>query len=270
MREKNVKREFNKKTGISFIVLLVFIAISVTSINACGYFGLFGEASWKEEVLLHDGSKIIVKRWQKREGSHEPGQRPSVSDHLIIFKMPGTNETIKWKDEYSKEIGRSNFTLLAVHILKSTPYIITTPRLCLSYNKWGRPNPPYVIFKFDGKEWKRIEIAELPVEFKNINLVINSESHEEKLVNQGLASAETIKKLNSSLTQPEFKTIARTPMEGVGCEKMIYDGKYWHGFSGLEKLPSYEECVRVCKIINLKTEYCPCKEIFKHESKGGK
>lgn len=65
------KRELNYKTGISMIALLVFIAMVVTSINACGYFGLFGEASWKEEVLLHDGSKIIVKRWQKREGRHE-------------------------------------------------------------------------------------------------------------------------------------------------------------------------------------------------------
>ena len=27
---------------------------------------------WKEEVLLHDGGKIIVKRWQRLGGSYRP------------------------------------------------------------------------------------------------------------------------------------------------------------------------------------------------------
>lgn len=270
MKKENDKKEVNKKTSISFIALLVFISIALTSINACGYFGLFGEAGWKEEVLLHDGSKIVVKRWRKLKGRHEIGQKPPVGEQSITFTVPGKKETITWKDEYSKEIGRSNFELLALHILNNTPYIITTPRLCLSYNKWGRPNPPYVIFKYEKEAWQRIELPELPSEFKNINLVINTKHHEKKLISQGLVSADMVKQMNSSLTQPELKTIVRKPMEGVGCEKMIYDGQRWYGFSDLGKQPSYEDCLKVCKISGIKMEYCPCKEIFKPDSKGGK
>jgi len=67
---------------------------------------------------------------------------------------------------YSEDVHHSNFTFVALHILNATPYIITTAPFCSAYNKWGRPNPPYVIFKHENKGWKRIGLAELPAEFK--------------------------------------------------------------------------------------------------------
>ena len=266
MRRKE-KGRWSNKISISIIMILVFIAMVVTSINACGYFGLFGEASWKEEVLLHDGSKIIVARWQKRGGGHEIGQKADVKEHTITFTLPGTKKVIKWKDEYSKEIKRSNFTLVALHVLNSTPYIITTPRLCLSYNKWGRPNPPYVIFKYENNVWKRIDIAELPVEFKNINLVINTLYHDTKLVSQGLASADMVKKLNSSLTQEEYKTIIHTPIN-IWCEEEVTDGEgNWYGIDWFTSQSTYGACLAVCNQKKISSKYCPCSRFFKTNMK---
>ena len=264
MRTKD-SGKWNNKTNIS-IIIFIFIFIGVTNMHAAGFMGFGDSASWKEEVLLHDGSKIIVERWQKHGGSHEPGQKPGISDHSITFTISGINKTIKWQDEASAELGgHANFVLLALHILKGVPYIIAEPRLCLSYNKWGRPNPPYIIFKYENKDWKRIEIAELPVEFKNINLVISTGNHEEKLVSQSLTSAEMVKELNSNLIRDyeEYKTIARTPLKGVGCRELIYDGTYWLDISGLKKQPSYEACVDLCPKIGIKAEYCPCDRLFK-------
>lgn len=257
-----IKRTLVNKMNISIMIMLTFIFINLSGC-AAGFLGIGNTASWKEEVLLHDGSIIIVERWQKRSGGSEIGSKPDVSDQSITFTIPGTNKTVKWEDEYSREIDRSNFMLLALHFLNNTPYIITTPRLCLSYNKWGRPNPPYVIFKYETKEWKRIDIAELPIEFKNINLVINIQSHEEKLVGQGTTSAEMVKKLNSSLTQEEFKEIARTPLKGVGCRELILDGTYWHDISGLKKQKSYEDCINLCPRIGISAANCPCDRLFK-------
>ncbi|MEQ6343029.1 MAG: hypothetical protein M3A44_15620 [Gammaproteobacteria bacterium] len=175
--------------------------------------------SWKEEVLLHDGGKIIVERSQIREGRHEIGQGPPINERSITFTSPGTNTAITWKDEFSADIGHANFTLLALHILNSVPYIVTTPDLCLAYNKWGRPNPPYVIFKYDGKAWQRIQLPEFPAVFKNINLVIDT--YEENEIKErgrksGSVSSESVKEINSSLTQPEYKTILREPLKGGG------------------------------------------------------
>jgi len=96
-----------------YLGLLVFFILSgVTSMNAFGLLGFGNTASWKEEVLLHDGSKIIVKRWQKHGGDHEIGQEPGISEQSVTFTLPGTKETIQWKDEYSPEVGGCNFILL--------------------------------------------------------------------------------------------------------------------------------------------------------------
>ena len=177
-----------------------------------GFLG-FGGDSWKEEVLLHDGSTLIVNRSQSYGGRHEIGQPPPIKEHTITFTLPGSHNIITWTSEYGEDIGRTNFNPLALHILNGTPYIVVEPNLILSYNKWGRPNPPYVLFKYDGKAWQRIAIEELPAEFKNINLVINTLAYGKQLDSQGLASAEIVKKLNSSLTQEEYKTILRTPID---------------------------------------------------------
>lgn len=204
-------------------LLIIILLLGVTNMNASGFLGFGNSASWKEEVLLHDGSKIIVERWQKHGGRHEIGQKPPIKEQTITFTLPGTKQAITWKDEYGEDIGRSNFVLLALHILKATPYIITEPNLCLSYNKWGRPNPPYIVFKFDGAGWKRIQLPELPLEFKNINLVITTSGDEKEIVSLGMVSAEKVKELNSSLTQEEYKTIVREQIQtaGLGCPVMV-------------------------------------------------
>jgi hypothetical protein len=247
-----------------FILILI---LGVTSMNACGFLGIGGTAKWKEEVLLHDGSKIIVERWQKHGGRGEVGQSP-IKEHTVTFTLPGTKRMVTWKDEYSEDIGHSNFDLVALHILNDTSYIVTTAYGCLAYNKWGRPNPPYVIFRFDGNVWKRIKLSELPLEFNNVNLVINSSAHEEELVTLGLASAEKVKELNCSLTQEEYKTIIRTPIK-IWCEEMIYDGHgKWLGIDWFTSQPSYKACLTVCNRQRFSAEYCPCKKIFNNKIKG--
>ena len=201
-----------KYKNISISILITMLLLGGTNMDAFGFLGFGKTASWKEEVLLHDGSKIVVERWQKHGGRGEVGQSP-IKEHSITFTLPGTKQVITWKDEYSEDVGRSNFVLVALHILNATPYIIANPHLSLAYNKWGRPNPPYVIFKFENNTWKRINLTELPLEFKNINLVIFTSGYENKLVSQDIVSAEIVKELNSSLTQEAYKTIIRTPLK---------------------------------------------------------
>ena len=191
--------------------LFVAILILGTSMNAFGFLG-FGGTSWKEEVLLHDGGKIVVERSQTRGGRREIGQPPPVKEHIISFKLPGSDKTITWTSEYGEDLGRTNFNLLAVHVLNNIPYIVASPNLCLSYNKWGRPNPPYVFFKYDGKAWQRIPLEEFPVEFKTINVAISTLADEDKLTGLGFVSAEKIKALNHDVRQPEYKTILREPL----------------------------------------------------------
>jgi len=244
-------------------IAFVFVLAGLTNTSAFGFLGFGSTASWKEEVLLHDGSKIIVKRWQKHGGDHEIGQEPGIAEQSITFALPGTKKTIQWKDEYSPEVGGCNFILIALHILNTTPYLITNPRLDRSYNKWGRPNPPYVIFKFEGNDWKRITISELPMQFKNVNLVNNTLQHEDNLVRKRLAPTEMVIKLNSSLKQAEYKTILRAPLENINVPTLVptEDGG-WIGIDWFTSQRSYEACMNFCKKEKIKAGYCPCDAIF--------
>jgi hypothetical protein len=243
---------------------------TVTSADA-GLFGL-GGTSWKEEVLLHDGGKIIVERSQNYRGRHEIGQSPPVKEHAIKFTLPDSSKTIKWESEYGEDIGRTNFNLLALHVLNGVPYLVAEPNLCLSYNKWGRPNPPYVIFKFDGNAWQQVQMAALPSEFKAINLIVNNGREEDikKAANQlGYVSAEGVHAINSSLRQPEYQTILREAIISAGgrCGEMVFDGNGgWIGIGWFRKQPSVEACIKFCDQKSIGAEFCPCNSIFQSKA----
>ena len=62
---------------------------------------------------------------------------------------------------------------------------------CHAYNKWGRPNPPYGFFKYDGKAWQRIPLEEFPAEIKEANMVNSTQKHEHQLdAHSGVVTAE--------------------------------------------------------------------------------
>lgn len=196
-----------------------------------GLFG-FGGTSWKEEVLLHDGSKITVDRTADRHGPHEIGQRPPIGDQSIKFTMPGTNRQVVWKDEFSNDVSGANFNLMALDVVQGVAYLVVTPAGCPSYNKWGRPNPPYVIFKYQGNEWVRIQLQELPSEIKSPNMLHSSPDEvAEKTKKDGIVSAEVIRSENEDFRQPEYKTILREALSkeriNAMCMVMVpYNGSW--------------------------------------------
>jgi hypothetical protein len=187
------------------------------SMNAFGFLGL-GGTSWKEEVPLDDGSKIVVERWHKRGGRHEISSGPPVKEQGIAFTLPGSDKAITWRDDYSEDVGSANFVPLALHILNGTAYLVVEPYGCTAYNKWGRPNPPYVIFRHDGKTWQRIQLAELPAVLKTINLVIGTSNAEKKLDALGTVSAAEMEKINRDYKPPQYRSIVR---EALAEERII-------------------------------------------------
>ncbi|GMV67881.1 MAG: hypothetical protein AMXMBFR76_03200 [Pseudomonadota bacterium] len=214
------------------IALFVLLVLAAASLGACAGLPFTGGSSWKEEVLLHDGRTLIVGRSIVRRGRHEIGQPPPVGEQTIRFKLPQSRKTVRWTSAYDDELGHSDFRLRAVHVLNDTPYVIAEPDLCLSYNKWGRPNPPYVIFRYDGTAWQRIPIAQLPVEFKTFNVVMNlDKSYTDKLAREGRVSAEKVRELNKGVERnnPHLRTILREPTTGgnIGCTVMVRYRGHW-------------------------------------------
>ena len=208
----NIDHEMMKQLAKLGLLLIFGVSMSAEA----SFLG-FGGTSWKEEALLHDGNKIIVTRTVERGGRHEIGQQPPIKEQSLSFALPGTNESVNWKTEFSEDIGMADFKPILLDIAQDRAYIVTAPMGCLAYNKWGRPNPPYVIFKYDGRNWQHITIQELPAEIKAPNLIISSPDSEVAQMGKSFITVEAVKRSNGELTQPEYKTILREPLANEWC-----------------------------------------------------
>jgi hypothetical protein len=177
--------------------------------------------TWKEEVLLHDGRKIIVERTDTYDSSlpHAIGQRAPRSEHAMTFTLPDTNQTLLWKSDHRPLSDSDGFYLLALDFLDGVPYLATRAGKCSTYEKWDRPNPPYVFFKYvDG--WKSISLSEFPEKFK-INMVVHSLQHEpykKKVMAEnyahGFVRAQIVAELNREPgASKEFYNLLREPMD---------------------------------------------------------
>lgn len=208
-------RSRDRLKRIAKCVVLLTIGVSMSA--DAGWFGI-GGTSWKEEVLLHDGSKIVVERTVKRHGRHEIGQRSPIGDQSVAFSIPREKRLVVWKDEYSEDVGGANFNLMMIDIVRDTAYLLASPAGCLSYNKWGRPNPPYVVFRYNGKEWGRIPLQEMPDEILRPNLLHSSPDEvAAKTQVRGIVPATVIRNEIDGHRQLEYRTILREPVK-IGSE----------------------------------------------------
>ena len=113
----------NTNTVMKTIKTISFLLTLSVAMSACAQVSRSGGDSWKEEVLLHDGQRIIVERSQTYVGRREVGQSLPVREHSICFKLPGSTKSITWTSEYGEELGRTNFKLVALHVFNGTPVI---------------------------------------------------------------------------------------------------------------------------------------------------
>jgi hypothetical protein len=209
----------------------VLLMMGASMSAKAGLFGIGGDR-WKEEALQPDGSKVVVERSVSRKGRHEIGQRPAIGNQSLTFAMPGTGQQVKWEDLYSEDVGGGNFSPMLLGVLQGKAYVLASPTGCLSYNKWGRPNPPYVIFRYEGKEWKRIALADLPAEFKLPNLIISSPDDEVEKSGTRFITAEMVGRMNQGFGQAEYKSILREAIPSGGqasCPELVFYKGAWVG-----------------------------------------
>lgn len=257
----------NRANLLSRHAALRWMALILTFATALSTDGV-GAETWKEEALLHDGSKIVVTRTVERGGRHEIGQEPPIKEQSLTFKLPGTNETVTWEDKFSEDVGGAGFLPMLLGIHNGNAYLVVHPMGCMSFNKSSRPNPPYVIFQYHDTAWERITLQELPAELKIPNLIFSSPDREAKRVGQSIVSAEVIATLYASYRQPEYKTILREEVKGGiglrGCGKMVPYGKSgWLGLDWFSEQPTYEACLKVCNRKGVSEQNCPCATLFK-------
>ncbi len=208
-----LKIEKIQNTSLSFVNpgMLLLAALASFALSACS-----GD-SWKEEALQSDGSVIVVERTVDRGGRHEIGQEPPIKAQSLQFKLPKSGDKVEWKTVLSPDIGFADFQPLSVHVAANNAYVVAWPVGCLAYNKWGRPNPPYVVFKSTGSTWQQISLKDLPAVIKTPNIIFGSPDTNAKKLGGGTIKLAGVREVNGRLEQPEFKAILRESMAITPC-----------------------------------------------------
>lgn len=171
---------------------------------------------WKEEVLLHDGKKIIVERVQNL------GSRPTwesreraILDETITFSLSETNQKIVWSMSFKDDGTEPNgVNVVLLGIVNNVPYIAGYPAGCIAYNKWKRPNPPQILFKYEGDQWKRITLAEFPPQLVQANVIVGGPPAE------GIKSFYTVAEVNEEnhdIDDGPYKSIVREAVKPEPC-----------------------------------------------------
>jgi hypothetical protein len=187
-----------------------------------------GGPTWQEEVLLHDGSKVIAKRSYVLGGRSEPGARESASTfQSVVLSTPDGD--IEWTTDFRDSQPEPNsLSLIAFDIIKGVPYIATRPAGCIAFNKWQRPNPPQVLFKYLNKQWVRVTLADFPQEITQANVVLGRPSTE---VLKPYYSANDVQQENMDVKYPEYRSILREPMPSEQilsmCDELVNYKGYW-------------------------------------------
>lgn len=216
-----------KKIQMTNWLLGIALMILGGGMSACATGG--SGTSWKEEVLLHDGSKLIVDRYSSIGSSPSTGL--TLLDQTITFTLPGSSKPISWKTEYRQDLPEPNsLGALLLDVVGGVPYLATSPAGCIAYNKWGRPNPPYILFKYTDAAWQQIPLKAFPSELVQANLMSPSATGFFKAY---YTVEEARAQRQNGNVSTYAKTILREALKGgdsiVSCQEMVYYKGAWVG-----------------------------------------
>jgi len=246
------------------ITKLGLLLTMVANMSACS-----SSMKWKEEVKLHDGQVIVAERFYKLGGYPGLESRNRMAlDETVTFNLPNSKRIV-WKTDYRNTVPEPNsLNHFRFDIVNGVPYLATYPVGCIAYNKWGRPNLPQILFKYEGEQWKRITLDELPPVLIGMSANVIVGSPDERIL-KSFYTVEGVNKQNHYISVPEYKTILRERSgvaggPGSNCGEMIRKGNGgWDGIGWFRDQPSKEACLKYCERKEVSAQDCPCDRFFK-------
>lgn len=136
-----------RKTSLLLITLLG----ALLNLTACS-----NTLSWEEEVKLLDGRVIKVE--QKRRFSNDRMPREA----WLSFTLPEFgNKKIVWHE---------SLDTMVLNVHQGKLYLVGVPTTGIEYQKYGRPEPYYIGFRYDNSKWVRIAFNEIPEAIYDANM----------------------------------------------------------------------------------------------------
>jgi hypothetical protein len=157
---------------------LALIAVCAAVVASCGK----PPVEWQEDVLQPDGSKLTVTRHYEYDSpgyGGEPFADPSAGSSWLTFKDPNTGEVIKWEDG-----GGGHFFMVGLVYDGKTPLMLVMPARGGDMQHYGCPNPPYLVYAYQGRKWLSRPMASWPVKVFRANFSTLSDSERKDAIQQ--------------------------------------------------------------------------------------
>lgn len=192
-----------KKRITPFAVFrLVAVLVFSVGVTACGK-----TVHWKQEVLLQDGRVIIVERESEQTGKLFPQNIAMEKTQFLTFTNPDTGEKVSWRVP-------KGLKPYALDFESRIPYLILNAYTVADYNTWNCPNPPYLVYRYEGGSWMPISFEQLPAKFEKRNLVDMSKSFQ-RFSNDGLMTLNEQERFLKDLPI-ESRSISREKISPIG------------------------------------------------------
>ncbi|MGH8688889.1 MAG: hypothetical protein ACREVQ_14400 [Burkholderiales bacterium] len=130
---------------------MAFVLASVPMLGGCGNDFI----SWQEEVKLLDGRVIAVTQQRCAEQGME-------REAWLTISLPEFSDSaIVWHE---------NLDVTVLNVYQGNLYVVAIPGTIVEYRKYGRPEPPYIGYRFDSGHWVRVPFGEIPVAIYDANM----------------------------------------------------------------------------------------------------
>lgn len=125
---------------------------------------------WTEDVKLHDGRQIVVKRMTEFLPVMDVGdgfQRGHLFDHASISAdLPApVSRKVEWA-------GRGLSPFILDMLPDGRVYLVCSIKTAAGQDTWKVPDHEFFVsFRLQGERWERVPLSDLPPEIKRANLL---------------------------------------------------------------------------------------------------
>lgn len=158
------------------------------------------KVTWREDLVLHDGSTMSVTRsmtvggGRREPGAHMAGER----DYTLDFVTPDGRQ-VHWEDP-------GHQSLMLLDFLNGIPYLVTYPSMSMDYRNYGCPFPAYLFYRYVGT-WQRVTFSEFPAEFRTATFSPSTKERNRLLSRGYITAQETYSLLHQTGIGHEYKEV---------------------------------------------------------------
>ena len=172
--------------------------------------------SWKQEVPLLDGRKIIIERISEQTPFLVGTNSRMETAQELTFVRPDNGERVKWRIPKG----------LVPHMLDfdgPVAYYVFAAHTKRDYNDWECPNPPWIAYRYERGAWNRVPLDTIPAKFTVPNLITQASGYQ-RYTADGYVTVEELQAYLRRIA-PIYRAIGRERINanGHGCFSSVLE-----------------------------------------------